>query len=190
MSQERTGIPPATEDDLKLDLKGRYEEAEALTEPEACRQMIRLAAHQKQEAFKAGIKAKRFQMADQIATGLALDRQERITTLEAKLENVKADAGCIAKYRIKAEQRVITLVAALRESISLVELHYCEEKERGQPCLVCEDALPRLRRALTQTEDPETKADRLGIYGDHDGTGDCKCRACWMLTQTEETPDD
>jgi len=80
----------------------------------------------------------------------------RITTLETEnkklTEAVKLKDGWELALA-NGNQRIGELEAALREAINLVELHYCEEKEHGQPCLICEDALPRLRRALTQTEE-------------------------------------
>lgn len=84
------------------------------------------------------------------------------------------------RYELQ-QGRIATLEAALREAINIVELHFCDEKEHGQPCMICEDALPLFRHALTQTEET---FDSVPLKTDGPNYTCNYQRA----TQTEETP--
>jgi len=86
------GIPPATEDDLKLDLAGEYRIGSPFYQA-----VIRLAHHWKQEAER------RVDPLDPDFK-IALAYEERITTLGAKLELADSEALLAVRRALTQEK--------------------------------------------------------------------------------------
>ena len=128
-SQEKRhakGIPPATEDDLKLDLVGEYRIGSPFYQA-----VIRLAHHWKQEAeaHLEGRRLNREQWKKRQTTA-----EERITTLEKQLDTAES---ALDDYTDKA----LRLEGALRE------IEKCLGNDR--------DVVDIIDRALTEVSDTE-----------------------------------
>ena len=141
-SQEKRhakGIPPATEDDLKLDLVGEYRIGSPFYQA-----VIRLAHHWKQEAeaHLEGRRLNREQWKKRQTTA-----EERITTLEKQLDTAES---ALDDYTDKA----LKLEAALRET-----LPFFRSVIQGREfwTATCEQAYKRAMSEVSDTEENPTK---------------------------------
>jgi len=121
------GIPPATEDDLKLDLERLYAVAD-VGEPE----LIRLAHHWKQEAER------RVDPLDPDFK-IALAYEERITTLEAALREIQdlEKHGDFFCQCVGIADRALTEVSDTEENPTKHEYRRCPMCGRCAECGEC-----------------------------------------------------